>query len=218
MKEEKLLLALNDMEEEDLMDALSEHPYSAKRFRPGVILAAALLVGTLALSAAAMSENGWFQLFFSREKGQALTQGQVALIQTSTKTYGQSVTKDGYTVTLESVIADPENCYMNLRITGPVGTCMNNEAGYGSRSPRSPKELYQPFAPVSGAVFSGVGSWQNLEDEDPDDNQVSILYAAGFRQRSEFRDGENLASDHPGSGRMGKRRTGHRACPWGYLL
>ncbi len=186
MKELKILLAMNDMEDALLMDALHEKPQQIRKLRPSVILVAALLASFMILSVgAAISEAGWFQFFFEQETGQALTPGQIATVQTSTKEFGQSVTRNGYTVTLDSVIADPNNCYIKLRIIGPEGTVLDNEMGYGGQTPRKPDELYKTFAPVSGAEFSGVGSWQHLPDENPKDNEIPILYRWTIHQPSQ---------------------------------
>lgn len=177
MKELKLLLALNDMDDALLIDALAEKPQKVRKFRPSVILIAAVLVSLLAVSVgAAITEAGWFQNFFERESKQKLTPSQAAVVQASTKECGQSVTLDGYTLTLESVIADPNNCYMKLKITAPEGVVLDSEGGYGYWVPREPKELYPIFAPASGAEFSGCGSWQNLDDGNSRDNQVTILW------------------------------------------
>ncbi len=176
MKEIKLLLALNDLEEELLLDALSETVKPVRKFRPGILLVAALLTALLGITAGAvLTEAGWFQQFFEQESHQELTQNQIAVVQASTTEFGQSITRDGYTFTLESLIADQRNCYIKLKITGPEGVAMNNEMGYGDKTPRGPEDLYDSFVPISGKKFSGVGSWQNLPDEDPNDNQVSIL-------------------------------------------
>ncbi len=176
MKELKLLQALNDLDDGLIMDALQEDPRPIRKFRPSLILAAAVIISVLTVSVGAViTEAGWFLGFFEEQSRQKLTQRQIAVVQASTSEIGEHVTLDGYTATLESVIADSHNCYIRLGITGPEGVAMDNEEGYGTYTPQSAEELVRMLAPVSGARCSGAGSWQNMEDENPNDNQVTIL-------------------------------------------
>ncbi len=185
MKERKLLLALNDMDEDLLLDAIASESHQVRRIRPSVILIAAVLAGLLALSAgAAITEAGWYQLFFENESQQELTPGQIDVVQSSTTEYGQSITRDGYTITLESILADAGNCYMKVKITGPGGVPMDNEEGYGPRAPKSLEDLRIDFTTADGEPFKGLGSLTTLEDEDPNDNQVTLLYRYGVNQHT----------------------------------
>ncbi len=190
MKELNLLAALNDLDEDLLLEAITAP--RRRRFRPATALIAAALAGTLVMSVgAAVSGSGWFQTYFAKQSQQPLTPPQVAQVQASTQDLGQSLTLEGYTMTLESAIADPWNCYLKLTITGPQGTVMDNHQGYGMYNVPSPEDLYHVFAPVSGAEFSGVGVWENQPDDNPEDNQVSILYRYNLNRDS----GVNFETD-----------------------
>ena len=81
-----------------------------------VIAALLLLVGC---GYVVLSGTEWFQSYFAQQKGQPLSQGQTDYIAQNTKELGQSVTVNGYTVTLESAIADPRTAYIKLRLEGP---------------------------------------------------------------------------------------------------
>ncbi len=183
MKALTLLLALNDMEDEFLLDALEERPRQTRKFRPGLLLIAAILGGLLAVSVgAAITEAGWFQQFFQVQTGQDLTQGQTGVILEGTKESGQSVTRDGYTIALDSVIADARHCYIKVRITAPQGVTLDNENGYGPRAPKSVEDLRIDFVNTDGKEFSGMGMLENLEDEDPKDGQVTLMYRYVVRE------------------------------------
>ena len=62
-----------------------------------VIAALLLLVGC---GYVVLSESQWLQSFFSRQKGQPLSQGQSAYIEQNTQVIGKSVTVNSYTVTV----------------------------------------------------------------------------------------------------------------------
>lgn len=81
-----------------------------------VLIAVLLLAGC---GYVVLSETQWLQDFFSRQKGQPLSQGQSAYIEQNTQVIGQSVTVSGYTVTLESAIAEERVACIRLRLEGP---------------------------------------------------------------------------------------------------
>ena len=80
-----------------------------------VIAALLLLVGC---GYVVLSETQWLQSFFSHQKGQPLSQGQSAYIEENTQVIGQSVTVNGYSVTVESAIAEERVACIRLRLEG----------------------------------------------------------------------------------------------------
>ena len=69
-----------------------------------------------------LSEADWFKSFFSDRMGQNLSENQAIFIDDNIQKLGQSVTVDGYTLTVESAIADSRNAYIKLILQSPPGT------------------------------------------------------------------------------------------------
>lgn len=138
-----------------------------------VIAALLLLVGC---GYVVLSGTEWFQSYFAQQKGQPLSQGQTDYIVQNTREIGESVTVNGYTVTVESAIAEPRTAYIKLRLEGPKPFTKawiyfnprwtsddhqyTEESFY--RKGNSPKER-SPY---------GGGSWVY---DDPVGNTISIL-------------------------------------------
>lgn len=125
----ELLVGMTDLDGSILAEAeafRTEIP--VRRFRPA--LAAAIGAAVLILAGCAyvaLTEPEWFGQFFSRWQEQGLSQSQAAFVEENTKVIGQSVTKDGYTLTVESAIADSYNAYIKLRLSSETEDVMNAE-------------------------------------------------------------------------------------------
>ena len=136
-----------------------------------VIAALLLLVGC---GYVVLSETQWLQSFFSHQKGQPLSQGQSAYIEENTQVIGQSVTVNGYSVTVESAIAEERVACIRLRLEGSGITDIYS----GSFRPR-------PLADGSGyeSLFFEKGHTSAEESPyglgrwifSPDRNGISIL-------------------------------------------
>ena len=125
----ELLAGMTDLDGSILAEAeafRTEIP--VRRFRPA--LAAAIGAAVLILAGCAyvaLTEPEWFGQFFSRWQEQGLSQSQAAFVEENTKVIGQSVTRDGYTLTVESAIADSYNAYIKLRLSSETEDVMNAE-------------------------------------------------------------------------------------------
>ena len=125
----ELLMGMTDLDGSILAEAeafRTEIP--VRRFRPA--LAAAIGAAVLILAGCAyvaLTEPEWFGQFFSRWQEQGLSQSQAAFVEENTKVIGQSVTRDGYTLTVESAIADSYNAYIKLRLSSETEDVMNAE-------------------------------------------------------------------------------------------
>lgn len=125
----ELLVGMTDLDGSILAEAeafRTEIP--VRRFRPA--LAAAIGAAVLILAGCAyvaLTEPEWFGQFFSRWQEQGLSQSQAAFVEENTKVIGQSVTRDGYTLTVESAIADSYNAYIKLRLSSETEDVMNAE-------------------------------------------------------------------------------------------
>ena len=125
----ELLMGMTDLDGSILEEAetLGKN-IRVRRFRP--VLAAAIGAAVLILAGCAyvaLTEPEWFGQFFSRWQEQGLSQSQTAFVEENTKVIGQSVTRDGYTLTVESAIADSYNAYIKLRLSSETEDVMNAE-------------------------------------------------------------------------------------------
>ena len=119
-------------------------------------LAAALLLALGATAYAALDAGDWFKNWFADQTRSELTEGQKAYVDEAVAGVGQSVTADGWTVTLESAMTDGQYCYMKLDVRAPEGT------GPVNPFPNGTLVSTDPNAP--GDLFSGGGSCVPLED------------------------------------------------------
>lgn len=134
---------------------------------------------------AVVSGTAWFQAYFTRENKQPLSQGQMELIANSTKEMGDRVTVGGYTLTLESAIAEPKTAYIKLRITGEK-PFSGKSVTLGIRKVPGEDRLESTFfpkdsSPAEASPF-GAGSWVF---DDPVGNEVSVLIRMDQRTNQE---------------------------------
>lgn len=119
MNGESLLIGLNYIDpkyiEESETDTPARHAIPWKPLLIAALIAALLLAGC---GYVVLNESQWLQSFFTRQKGQPLSQGQSAYIEENTQVIGQSVTVNGYTVTVESAIAEERVACIRLRLEG----------------------------------------------------------------------------------------------------
>ncbi len=85
-------------------------------------LAAALVLALGATAYAALDGAAWFKSWFAAAGQSELTEGQMAYIDQAAAGIGQSVTADGWTVTLDAAMTDGQYCYMKLDVQAPEGT------------------------------------------------------------------------------------------------
>ncbi len=124
---------------------------------------------------AVLSGTAWFQAYFAREQKQPLSGGQMDLIAGSTKEFGASMTVGGYTLTLESAIAEPKTAYIKLRITGEKPFSGKSVSLLARKVPGEDR-LESAFfpkgsSPTDASPF-GAGTWVF---DDPVGNEVSVL-------------------------------------------
>ena len=118
-------------------------------------LAAALVLALGVTAYAALDGAAWFKGWFA-DAGQAeLTEGQIEYIDRAAAGVGQSVTADGWTVTLDSAMTDGQYCYMKLDVQALEGT------DCGTLFPDGTLVSSDPSAPEN--LFSGGGSGTPLD-------------------------------------------------------
>ena len=175
-----LLLGLTEVEPEFLAEA-ENYPLASTRqriFRRPVLAAAliALVLIFVGCAYVVVSETEWFQSFFAQRQEQGLSEGQAAYVEENTKIIGQSVKKDGYTLTVESAIADPYHAYIKLRLDAPFWEKLDADQYVGGVY-RQEDGSFEPLLSVRDTqqVLCSVGSWEGMDDGDPKDNSFQIM-------------------------------------------
>lgn len=123
MKAEDLLYAIGDVNDEALYDARFGAPMPKKgrtRRMVTIALAAALLLTMGATAVGYYSGADWFARYFSRFAEQGLTDGQKAFVDSHAADIGESVTRNGYTLTLDSIVMDSQRLYVKLMVEAPT--------------------------------------------------------------------------------------------------
>ena len=163
-------------EMETISPAVTHRPLRRPILIAAIIAAMLLLVGCVYT---ALNGADWFRNFFEESIQQPLSPGQNEFIDQNTIDVNQSDTVNGYTLTIESAIADSRNAYIKLRLTSAPGTVLNGEFyGYTHQETPDGEGYEREFTKVDDpSLIYGAGTWQTLEDDDPNDNSVSILWA-----------------------------------------
>lgn len=139
-----------------------------------IILVIFLAPTTVFAAEKPQTQEDWFLHFFSSESPSAqnteLTQNQYAVLNHGLTQFDQSVTQNGYTITLESGISDGFRALLKFRVDAPEEVVLK-DGQYGLRSetnmqlPRSNEGDY-------GCSYPGSDT---LEDENPNDNSIVLL-------------------------------------------
>ena len=85
---------------------------------------------------------------------------------------GESITKNGWTMTLTDCAADDYTVYVGVTLTAPEGTVLDNERGYLF------EDWFSPDFPELDVA--GSGGYMQVEDENPTDNQISFIFTTNL--------------------------------------
>ena len=161
------------------MEKIRQEKPLRKKQRFTVLLAAAIitaLVTTVVAAADPILSQGWFMRFFSKQEVYAqITQEQLLVLEQVTVEPNQSVTCDGYAITLERVISDGYCTYLQFHITAPEGVVMSEYTCFEYDF----DTVVDTFSPDrhdenSEAKRMSV-SHLNPKDDNPNDNQASVV-------------------------------------------
>ncbi len=98
---------------------------------------------------------------------------------------GESVTQNGWTMTLTDCVADDYNVYAGITLTAPEGTVLDWDEGYHFDKWGSVK--------FPGLNLGGSGGYDQVEDGDPEDNQLSfILRSSYILEEGQRLDGQSM--------------------------
>lgn len=137
--------------------------FSHRWTRP--VVAAAALICVLGVSVAAVT---WVTPvlgeYFQNSTG----------YQQSSVAVGESITKNGWTMTLTDCVMDEYNLYIGFELTAPEGTVLDWEGGYQFDE----WDLTYLGIGASGGI-------QQLEDDDPTDNSIRFIRDEAFAMRED---------------------------------
>ena len=128
-----------------------------------VTLIAAAMAAVLVISAgAAVVASPVVRSYFGNSIG----------YQQSAVELGESITQNGWTMTLTDCAADDYTVYVGVTLTAPEGTVLDNEKGY----------LFEDWFPPDFPELdvAGSGGYMQVEDEDPTDNQISFIFTTNL--------------------------------------
>lgn len=144
---------------------------------------AAVLVAVLLLVSAtgvAMAINPEFRAYvlkfiFASQSEEALTPNQNQFIDENSVGIGESVTADGYTVTVDSAICDAYNLYLVIKVEGPEGVKLDlsSEGGnlfFGHIECKSTGTYAR-----TGYILGWGSSWRILDDGDGRQNTATLV-------------------------------------------
>ena len=126
MKPEKILCAMNDIDDRFLEEAREEAAPRRKARRFPALIAAVLALTAVTVTAFAAEEiAGWFAGYFSARTDTALSSQQVRYLEENEQVIGETQEENGWTVSLKSVLADSSTIYATLSISAPTDLPFN---------------------------------------------------------------------------------------------
>ena len=157
----------------------------SRRFSRAVaaVLAVALLVVSstgVAMATSPEFRDAILAFLFANQSGEPLTPDQYRFIDENAVGIGQSVTADGYTVTVDSAICDAYTLYLVLKIEGPEDVKVDPVSEgenliFGHASCKS-----TGTNPRTGYLVSKSRSWSTLDDGDGQENTVTLLMKESY--------------------------------------
>ena len=117
-------------------------------------------------------EVNWYYEFFSdKDDTVAITNNQTKLLNKGMVSVDQSVSSNGYTITLESVISDGYRSFFKFRVTAPTGSILDGD-----------RYIFDCSSQITGKngedlnlTFNAAGD-ETLEDNNITDNEITMLY------------------------------------------
>ena len=168
----------------NVISSRARHSRSRRFFRTvAAILAAALVLVSSAGVAMAMNPEfraAVLQFIFASRAGEILTPDQHQFIDENAVGIGQSITADGYTVTIDSAICDAYNLYLVIIVEGPEGVKVDPASEGGSLFFDQVKcESTGPYD-RTGYLLSKSRSWSTLDDGDGRENTVTLVMKESY--------------------------------------
>lgn len=175
MSEKEFLDAIGYVDEKLVEEA--EFGMLLRKKRTGMLVLIAAILSLLTLAAFASGipaePSVWFEAFFGTYEEEAeseLTENQNQILHAGLVEIGQSVTCNGYTITLESGLCDGYRALIKCRVDAPEGVVLDG------RNYALDYTGHIGFSSGEPGNYS-ASSYTNylLEDEDPNDNSITQL-------------------------------------------
>lgn len=177
MNGKDLLCGMNHISDKLIEEASTDVSLRTRK-RPGIIVLIAAIISVSAIVAFASSmpakTSAWFLSFFGYDTKQEaqleLTENQSAILDAGLVEINQSVTYEGYTITLESGLCDGYKALIKCRVDAPEGISLN---GMNYALEYESNIEYSGGNPGNYSASSYTG--YPIEDEDPYDNSITQL-------------------------------------------
>lgn len=157
-----------------------------------VVLAVALVLCMSGVAYAVVTNL--FSSYFANRSGEKLTPEQYQFIEEKSVGINQSVTVDGYTVTVHSAICDAQTLYLAISVEGPEGDKLDLASEEGSLFFGYVKSESTGTYTRTGHLSSWGRSSRLLDDGDGKENTVTMLiqehYVVSANSNRVYTDGE----------------------------
>lgn len=190
MSAKDIMNAMDMLDEEFVIEAKCGRSRKKRMPRRLLVLAAVIaLAMILTFTVVAVSYGpDWFGKFFSERSKAELSQDQLDLIRDNTVQVGQTQTRDGYTITLESAYTDGKVAFFRFLLVASEGTSFDAD-WYGSPGLSSiVNEEGENFLLDCEGFYIGGGGWHFFPEER--ENELTLLYAIDM-----YYTGERAISD-----------------------
>jgi len=185
--------AIRDAKQNTFDNPVSKHRASGRRFVT-ILIAAVLLLALTVTALAYFGVGEWFKSFFAEHSGGKLSPEQQQYIDENAVGIGQSVTVDGYTVTVNSAICDEQTLYITINIEAPEGVKIDMDSEEGSLFFDEVKCKSTGTYTQTGHLSSMGRTWFPLEDGDGKENTATLLmreqYVMSADSNRVYTDGE----------------------------
>lgn len=136
----------------------------------------AVLVTTVVAADDLVLSQGWFMRYFSNQEVYAeITFEQLQALRDVTVEVDQSITCDGYTITLERVISDGYCSYFQFLVIAPEGVALGNQCTFEYDIQTVQASLMPNEHTQESQIQSMDGMYETVEDDDPTDNRKNIV-------------------------------------------
>lgn len=115
--------------------------------------------------------NWYYEFFSDKDDNVTITDNQTVLLNKGTVSVNQSVSSNGYTITLESAISDGYRSFFKFRVTAPAGVSLDGD--------RYDFDSSSSVVDKNGEGFDltlNSDRIKTLEDNNATDNELTVLY------------------------------------------
>ena len=205
MKPEKILYAMNDIDNEFLNEAREKAPARRRSHKFAILIAAVIALMALTVTAFAAEEiAGWFKQYFGRQTEAPLTPGQIEFIEENEQIIAETQANNGWTVELKSAITDEKTAYIIFGITAPERFTLGDIVDSPDDSRIIPgnagmkaegKELFTASVPLFSIEQNYTFPYGYKFEEDGDGKDNTIDYVFQFNIEKIYNDKDILLDD-----------------------